>query len=47
MESNVKKTSFNIGYVLLAVVGWVVVTFAARLAEFAAAAVGVTRGKQK
>ena len=28
--------------VLLAVVGWVVVVFAARLSEFAAAAVGVT-----
>jgi len=31
--------------VLLALVGWVVVTFAARLAEFAAAAVGLTGRK--
>jgi hypothetical protein len=30
---------------LLAVVGWMVVTFAARLTEFAAAAAGVVRGK--
>jgi len=32
--------------VLLAVVGWIVVTFASRLADFAAAAVGVTGRKR-
>jgi hypothetical protein len=32
--------------VLLAAVGWIVVTFAARLADFAAATVGVTGRKR-